>query len=106
MIESPEGVMGMASNQNRYKLLERLLTIILCTDAVVFIVYLVSASAGILWLKVVTAVISFALSAYILWVLYASKEIGKQRSLWITTGSAAIALCLLVSLIVNYPYPK
>ena len=96
----------MANNQNRYKLFERLLTIILCVDTVAFIVYLISASIGILWLKVITAVICFALSAYILWVLYAAKEITKQRSLWITTGSAAIALCLLVSLITNYPYPK
>ena len=96
----------MANRQNRYKLLERLLTIILCTDTVAFIVYLISAGSGILWLKIVTAIVCFMLSAYILWVLYAAREIGKQRSLWITTGSAAIALCLLVSLIVNYPYPK
>ena len=90
----------------RYKKLERFLTILLCADTIAFILYLVYAGMGITGAKVGLSILCIAASAYILWVLYASKEMGKQRSLWITLGASAIIVCLFFSLILGYPYPK
>ena len=96
----------MANNQNKYKFFERFLTVALCADTIAFIFYMIFAGLGIAWLKVVLTLVCFALSGYILWILYSAKELWKQRSLWITTGAAAIAFCLFMSLILNFPSPN
>lgn len=96
----------MANKPNRYKLMERYMTITLCLDTAVFILYLIFAGIGIVWLKVIFALVCLALSSYLVWLLYASKELLRQRSLWITTGVAAIVVCLLFSLILNFPSPN
>ena len=96
----------MANNQNKYKLFERFLTAALCADTVAFILYMIFAGLGIIWLKVILTLVCFALSAYILWLLYASKELLRQRSLWITVGAGAIAFCLFMSLVLNFPSPN
>ena len=59
-----------------------------------------------LWLKIVLAVLGFILSGLLLWYLYSTKELLKRRSLWISTGAAALAICLLFSLILNFPSPN
>ncbi len=96
----------MAQKPNRYKEMERYMTYTLCIDAVVFILYLLVAGNGIIWLKVILTLLCFAISGALLWFLYATKELLKQRSLWITTGAAAIAICLLFSLLLNFPSPN
>ena len=37
--------------------------------------------------------------------LYLTGEFKRRRSLWMVTGFAGIVLCILVSLLVNYPAP-
>ena len=96
----------MAKNQNKYKLFERFLTVALCTDAIAFILYMIFAGLGIVWLKVILTLVCFALSGYILWLLYKTQELFRQRSLWITAGAAAIAFCLFMSLLLNFPSPN
>ena len=96
----------MANKRNNYKLFERFMTIALCADAIAFIFYMIFAGLGIVWLKVILTLGCFALSAFILWVLYTSKELLRSRSLWITTGAAAIAFCLFMSLVLNFPSPN
>ena len=96
----------MANNQNKYKLFERFLTVALCADAIAFIFYMIFAGLGIVWLKIILTLVCFALSGYILWLLYTSKELWRQRSLWITAGAAAIAFCLFMSLVLNFPSPN
>ncbi len=96
----------MASKPNRYKIMERYMTYALCADTAVFIFYLIAAGNGIIWLKLLLALIGLGISGLLLWVLYTSKEILKQRSLWITAGAGAIAVCLLFSLILNFPSPN
>ena len=96
----------MENKPNRYRQMERYMTFALCIDAAVFILYMIFAGIGVVWLKVILALICLVLSSYLLWLLYASKEILRQRSLWITTGAAAIAVCLLFSLILNFPSPN
>lgn len=96
----------MANKPNRYKEMERYMTFALCGNAVVFFLYLLAAGNGVIWLKVILALLGLGVSGLILWVLYTSRELLRQRSLWITTGAAAIAVCLLFSLILNFPSPN
>ena len=96
----------MANNSNRYKLMERYMTYALCGDTAIFIFYLIAAGNGIVWLKVILALIGLGLSGLLLWILYSSKELLKQRSLWITAGAGAIAVCILFSLLLNFPSPN
>jgi len=96
----------MAEKHQRYKVMERYMTVALCADAVLFFFYLIAAGNGVIWLKVILTLLCLALSGLILWLLYATKELLRQRSLWITTGAAAIAVCLLFSLLLNFPSPN
>jgi len=96
----------MANKRMQYKLFERFMTIALCTDAIAFIFYMIFAGLGIVWLKVILTLGCFVLSGYLLLILYMSKELTRPRSLWITTGAIAIAFCLFMSLILNYPSPN
>ena len=93
----------MAKKRNRYKELEQLMTVALIACAVIFVLYLVCAIAGILWLKIVTAVFAILLCAGGLTFLYLTKELLRQRSLWLTTGFLSVLLCIVVSLILNFP---
>ena len=96
----------MAQKPSRYKMIERYMTFALCLDALLFIFYMIAAGNGIIWLKVILTLLCFAVSGALLWFLYATKELLRQRSLWITTGAAAIVVCLFFSLILNFPSPN
>lgn len=95
----------MANHVNRYKEMERYMTYALIADAIIYVIYLIAAATGTIWLKVITAIIAFLISGLCLGYLYMSKELLKPRSLWMTTGAAAVLLCTLFSLILNYPAP-
>ena len=96
----------MAKRENRYKQQERYMTYALLGDAAIFIFYLIAAGSGIVWLKVILAILGLLLSAMVLGLLYLTKELLRQRSLWITAGAAAILVCLLFSLMLNFPSPN
>ena len=89
----------------RYKQIDQLLTRVLIADTAVFILYLIFAGFGIGFLKVLTVIIALALSALCLVYLYMIGEFKKARSRWLVMGFAAIILCTLVSLILNFPSP-
>lgn len=93
-------------NQMKYRQLQQYLTYGILASAVLFVLYLVFAGIGIIWVKVVTAVLSILLSFGCLVLLYLRNELFRQRSLWITTAAAAIIVCLLLSLILNFPSPN
>ena len=93
------------ANRSRYKELEQRLTVLLITTAADFILYLVFAGAGIIWLKVITAIFAILIPVLCLALLYLSKELLKQRSLWLTAGYFGLFLCTVVSLIANFPSP-
>lgn len=93
----------MAGRQNRYKQMERYITYGLIADALLFILYLLFAGLGIIWLKVIITIICLLISGYILYCLYISKELLRQRSLWMSVGAASIILCIFFSLILNFP---
>ena len=94
------------TNQIKYQQLQWYLTYALIAAAGLFALYLVFAGFGIVWLKVVTAVLAILLSFGCLVILYMRKELLRPRSLWMTTAAAAIILCLIFSLVLNFPSPN
>ena len=91
------------AKRNRYKELERLMTAILIACAIMFILYLIVSGNGIVWLKVVTAILIIVPSILSLVFLYLTRELLKPRSLWLSTGFFSLLLCTLVSLILAFP---
>ncbi len=95
----------MAEGRNRYQDLNQMMSILLIASAVDFLVFLIFSGAGILWVKILTAIFAIIMPVLCLAFLYLSKELLRQRSLWLTTGFGAIFLCTIVSLICNFPSP-
>lgn len=96
----------MQDKRNRYKDLERSITLVLLANLLLFIFYLIAAANGIIWLKVILFILTIILAVLCLLFLYYTGEFGKQRSLWMFTAFAGIAVCVLLSLILNYPTPN
>ena len=94
------------AKRNRYREMEDLMTKIILGDALVFILYLVCAGLGWTVFKVITAIIAIFGSLLCLGWLYLTKEFGRRRSLWMVTSFIAIAVCVIVSLLLNYPIPS
>jgi hypothetical protein len=95
----------VASNNSRYKALDALMTKVLIADGGILLLYLLFAGLGVGFLKVVLAILGLGLSALCLVFLYLTNELLRKRSLWMTAGAAAVIICILVSLIANYPSP-
>jgi len=93
----------MENNKNRYKELEKYMTIILIALGVLFVVYLIAAGAGIIWLKALTAIIDILVGLLCLAYLYVTKLIFAPRSLWMTFAAGSVVICTLFSLILNFP---
>ena len=93
----------MAKKQSRYKQMERYMTYALLANATLFIFYLISAGNGIIWLKVITAFLTISISLLCLAFLYTSKELLRQRSLWMTAAAGAVLVCTLASLLLRFP---
>ena len=91
--------------RRRYKDIERILTYTLIAETIIFVLYMVFAGIGLTPLKVMTAILCFAASVACLALLYMTGEMKKARSRWLVLGFAAILVCLLVSLLLNYPSP-
>ena len=96
----------MPERKNRYAQMEGFMTRVLLGDLAVFVLYLISAGFGILWLKVIMAIIAFLVSGLCLAYLFLTQELMKKRSLWMSVSAGAILICLLVSLILNFPSPN
>ncbi len=94
------------SNNNRYQQMEQYMTGALLASAVMFIIYLFSAGSGTIWLQVISAIIAVLISGACLYFLYTSKELLRARSLWMTVTSASVIICILFSLILQFPSPN
>ena len=93
------------AKRNRYREMESLMTKVILADLLVFVFYLVCAGNGWTVFKVITAIISIFGSLLCLGWLYMTGEFPRRRSLWMITAFACIALCVLVSLLLNFPCP-
>ena len=96
----------MSRQNNRYREMERNMLFALLINTALFVLYLIVAGAGIIWLKVLLTTIIILFSLFCLGCLYLSKEMLRPRSLWMTVGTIGIVACLLFSLILNYPSPN
>lgn len=96
----------MGKQQKRYQEMERYMSYVLIGDGVVFFLYLICAGLGIGWLKVIFAILAILVSGLCIVYLYLTQELLRVRSRWMSVGFAAVILCLLVSLLLNYPSPN
>ena len=96
----------MANPNNRYKKMERIITVVPVTAAILFIIFLFSSGFGAIWPEILSALIAIAICGSCLWVLYQSQELLKERSLWMSLSAAAIIICIIASLLLNYPSPN
>ncbi len=95
----------MAERRSRYRKMERYMTYALLVGAALFVIYLFAAGFGVLWLKVITAILAILAGSLCLVYLYLTKELLQHRSLWMTAAAGAIVLCVVFSLILNFPSP-
>lgn len=86
---------------NRYRTMERYMTYVLLADLALFILYLFFT--GVIILKVILSVLIILISGLCIAYLYMTGELRKPRSLWMGTASAAILICLIFSLLLNFP---
>ena len=93
-------------SRNRYREMESLMTKIILGDVLVFVLYLLCAGLGWTVLKVITASIAIIGSALCAGWLYITGEFGRRRSLWMVTAFICIVICVVVSLLLNYPCPS
>lgn len=91
------------AKRNRYREMEAYMTRVLLADAGVFVLCMIFGGLGWTALKVICGIVAILASLLCLGYLYMTGEIRKKRSLWMTTGAAAVLACTLVSLILNYP---
>jgi len=96
----------MPKQKNRYKQMEQKMVLVLAADFLLFVLYLICAGNGIIWAKVLTAIFTIVLSALCLAFLFLSKELLRPRSLWMSAAAAGILLCVIFSLILNFPSPS
>lgn len=96
----------MEKSNNRYKDMERIITFALIGAAILFIIFLIASGTGNIWLKILCALVAAAISGGCLWILYQSQELLKERSLWMSVSAAAIIICIIASLLLNYPSPN
>ena len=93
----------MNSEAKRFKQTEKMITAVLIAAAVLFIIYLIAAGCGVIWLKIITAIITILLCGLCLIYLKWTKLLLRPRTLWMTTAAAALIICLLFSLALNFP---
>ena len=93
-----KGGIIMSGKRNRYRDFERFIVLCLVLATILFFAYLSAAGVGNIALKIVYAVLAI--------VLYQRNELRRQRSFWMSVWSAAIVICVLMSIILNYPSPN
>ena len=96
----------MAKRKNSYRNLERILIAAASVDAILFVVFLISAGNGTVWLKITSAIIAIVLSVLAIGFMILIGEARRPRSLWLSVSFAAIAFCIIISLICNFPSPN
>jgi hypothetical protein len=100
-----KGGITMGRKNNRYLQFERYMTVVLGIALLIFIIFLIASGTGTLWLKVTTAIMNILLTILCLAYMYLTGELLRRRSLWMSTIAAAILICTLFSLILQFPSP-
>ena len=95
----------MGKKSNRYTQMQQYMTYALLANAGLFVLYLVFAGFGVIWMKAILAILSVVLSLGCLGFLYLCQELTRRRSQWMSISAASLLICTLASLILNYPSP-
>lgn len=96
----------MASSRARYKRFEHIVGLLLITAFLLFIAFLIASGLGITWLKLLCSIVAILISGLCLVFLILTRELLSRRSLWMSVLSAAMILCIVFSLLLNYPSPS
>lgn len=97
--------MAQKNTRRSFKQLETQLTMVIGVHLLLFALYLVFAAMGITWLKVILAVLAIVLSILGCGFLVLIGEHKRRRSLWILCAFGSIGVCVLVSLLTQFPGP-
>ena len=95
----------MERQNTRYKDLEQFLTILVVAMLALFIFYLTMAAGGKTVLQIIAAVMIASIAAFGLWLLVKSRELLRQRSIWMTLSFVCCTIVTIVSLLAGYPGP-
>jgi hypothetical protein len=95
----------MENNKNRYKEMEKYMTLVLIGAAILFVIFLIAAGCGIIWLKILTAIIAILVCGLCLAYLYMTRLLTAPRSLWMSAAAGSIIICTLFSWILGFPSP-
>ena len=99
----------MATNRtrhrNKFRELERSLTMVIFADLVLFALTLAAGGVGIGWLKIVVGILTVLISGLGCTFLVLINEHKRRRSWWKLSAVGSMLLCTLVSLLTNYPAP-
>lgn len=96
----------MTQRKKPFRELERYITLGLILSTIIFIAFLVATGTGNVWLKVIYTILALGICAYCLWLLWKTRELLRRRSFWMTVWAGAIVICIIASLILNYPSPN
>lgn len=88
-----------------FRQLERILAMVIVGLAALFVLMLIVAAFGIIWLKIVLGLVIMAVSGLGCALLVLMREYRRKRSWWLLSAFGSLLLCTLVSLIVGYPAP-
>lgn len=95
----------MENNKNRYKEMEKYMTLVLIGATILFVIFLIAAGCGIIWLKILTAIIAILVCGLCLAYLYMTRLLTAPRSLWMSAAAGSIIICTLFSWILGFPSP-
>lgn len=88
-----------------FRRFENIMTRMILGALILFLLMLVSAAAGIGWLKWTLAILVFTLCIAGTGLLLLKQEHRRRRSRWMLASFFGLFLCTLVSMIVGFPAP-
>lgn len=95
----------MSKKTSQRKMMERVMAGFLLADTALFAGCLVVSGLGIGWAKILLAILTGLTALLGLTSLHLTRELYRPRSRYLAVGFAAVLVCLVVSLAVNYPSP-
>ena len=95
----------MSQRNTSFRDFERYITLCLALSTLLFFFFLSAAGAGNVGLKIFLALLSVLGSGYCLWLLYKKQELTRRRSFWMSVWAVCLIVCILASIILNFPSP-
>ncbi len=95
----------MSQRKTRFRDFERYITLCLAVATILFFLFLSAAGSGNVGLKIFLALLSVLDSSYCLWLLYKKQELKRRRSFWMSIWAVCVIVCILASIILNFPSP-